>query len=217
MNSQLLIISISLYIICIIAALILAITGKKISSPFLKIFSFSHFSFAIALIILYLFTEVNALSWWLILLFFCSGLLFSGIILRKINNLFIKLYFILFPLALVLFVYSPARFFKTIYTGDFNNFKSNKISLSNNYFLARQDIFTETEKGFNYKIYHKKGLMNETIATGITTEEKIDSVEVLLIEPGDTLIMRTFNALTGSNDISVSLKFKNKRNLIQQK
>ena len=217
MNGQLLIISISLYIISIIAALILAIAGKKISSQFFKIFSFAHFSFALALIILFLLTEVNVLSQWLTLLFFCSGLIFSGIIFRKIKNLFIKLYFLLFPFILVFFVYSPARFFKTIYTGDFNNFKSNPIALSNNYFLAQQDIFYETEKGFNYKIYHKKGLINETIATGITTEEKIDSVEILLIEPGDTLVIRTYNASTGSNDISVSLKSKSRRNLIQQK
>lgn len=216
MNSQLLIVSISLYIISIIASLIVAIAGQKISSLFLKVFSFAHFSFAFVLIILFLFTEANILSRWLILLFFCSGLIFSGIILRKINSRITKLYFLIFPVTLVLFIYSPTRFFKTIYTGEFKNLKSNSIALSNNYFLTEQDIFSETEKGFNYKIYHKKGLINETVATGITTIEKIDSVEVLLLKPNDSLVFRIYNQ-AGINDFFLSLRSKNRRPLIRQK
>lgn len=214
MNSQLLIISISLYIISIIAGLILAITGKKLSYTFLKLFSYAHISFFIALIALSLITFQNALSQWLIVIFFCTGMIFSGIMLRRLNNKFIKLYFIFFPLTLILFIYSPSRFFKTVYSGDISRLRSNSIALSENYFIEKQDIFGETEKGFNYKIYLKKGIITETVATGIYTEEEIDSVKVLLMEPGDTLMLRLHYASV-SKDIGVSLK-KPGRNRIRR-
>jgi hypothetical protein len=216
MDNLLLIISISLYIISIIAALILGITGKKFPSKFLKIFSYAHISFAIALIILSLFAYQNSLSHYLILLFFCSGLIFSGIIIRKLNNKLFRFYFVFFPLTLILFINSPTRFFKTIYSGDLSNLKTNAIALSNNYFLEKQDIFGETEKGFNYKIYRKKGIISETVATAILIEEQIDSVRVLLIEPGDTLVMRTYNSSAESSDIAVSLKSTRKNRIIKQ-
>ncbi|MGI8892094.1 MAG: hypothetical protein ACR2GN_01405 [Bacteroidia bacterium] len=214
MDNQLLIISISLYIISIIAALILGITGKKFPSKFLTIFSYAHISFAIAIIILSLLTYQNTLSHYLILLFFCSGLIFSGIIIRKLNNKLFRLYFAFFPLTLILFIHSPTRFFKTVYTGDFSNLKSNPIALSNNYFLEKQDLFGETENGFNYKIYRKKGIISETVA-GIFTEEEVDSVQVLLIEPQDTLVMRLYNAFKESTDIAVSLKSEKRNKIVR--
>lgn len=216
MNSQLLIISISLYIISIIAGLILAITGKKISYTFLKLFSYAHISFFIALVALSLITFQNALSQWLILIFFCTGMIFSGIMLRRLNNKLIKLYFIFFPLTLILFIYSPTRFFKTVYSGDLSKLKSNSMALSNNYFIEKQDIFGETEKGFNYKIYVKKGIITETIVTGITTEEEIDSVGILLMEPGDTLVMRLYYAVVQSIDIGVSLRKPGRNRIMRQ-
>lgn len=216
MNSQLLIISISLYILSIIAGLILAITGKKIPDTFLKIFSWAHISFALALIILSLITFQNTLSLWLILLFFCSGLVFSGIIIRKLKNKAVKIYFAVFPVSIFLFVYSPTRFFKSVYTGDFSNLKSESISLTNNYFIEKQDIFGETENGFNYKIYRKKGIISETVETGIFTEEQIDSVSVILMEPGDTLVLRMYDASMNSTDLAISLKTNRRNQIIKQ-
>ena len=216
MSSQLLILSISLYIISIIAALILAITGKKIQQTFLRIFSYAHFSFALALLMLSLLTYQNLLSNWLILFFFCSGLIFSGLMIRKLKSILLKIYFAFFPLTVLLFIYSPTRFFKTVYTADFNNLKSQAIALSNNYFIENQDIFGETEEGYQYKIFRKKGIVSETVVSGIISEERIDSVQVLFIEPEDTLVINTFNNSSEVSQIGVSLKTKKRNKITRQ-
>ena len=194
----------------------MAIAGKRIPDSFLRIFALTHLAFAVIIALIILFTKQSILNHWLILLLLCTGLIFSGIILRKEGITLLKLYFVLFPFSIVLFIYSPTRFFKTIYTGKISNLQSEEIKLADNYFIIKQDIFTENDSEINYKIFRKKGIISETVATDISLPAKIDSVEVLQIKPEDTLILRTYNTLTGIEEIGVSLKIKSKNKITRQ-
>ena len=189
MTSVLILSTIIFFITSLVGCLILTLSAKKTEDKNLKPVIIIHF--LLGLIVLLFFALNNNIEQFT-LGFFCSGLLLSGIIIRKNYHLLLKVYFGLFLLLIPFFVYSPSLLAYFI-TGNYNKVKSPQIiNLKENYYLAeQQSMLGLNDELTTYKIYKKNGLYKKTILRNIDFGGKIDSTEVITFTD-DTLIIKGF-------------------------
>ena len=189
MTSVLILSTIIFFITSLVGCLILTLSAKKTEVKNLKPAIIIHFLLGIIVLV---FLTLNNNIEQFTLGFFCSGLLLSGIIIRKNYHLLLKVYFGLFLLLIPFFVYSPSLLAYFI-TGNYNKVKSPQIiNLKENYYLAeQQSMLGLNDELTTYKIYKKNGLYKKTILRNIDFGGKIDSTEVITFTD-DTLIIKGF-------------------------
>jgi len=189
MTPVLILSAIIFFIVSIVGCLILTLSAKKIAPRNLRAIITLHF---ILLVLVMLFYFLNKSIENLYLSFFCSGLLLSGVIIRKNLNLILKIYFGLFLSLILFFVYSPSLLAYFV-TGNLNKVKSPQIiNLKENFYLAEQQSMLGLSNDLTtYKIYKKNGIYKKTILRDIDFGGKIDSIQLLNFTD-DTLIIKGF-------------------------
>lgn len=189
MTPVLILSTIIFFITSLVGCLILTLSSKKVSEKNLKPAIIVHFVIGfLALLFTLLSSNIEKFN----LAFFCSGLLLSGIILRKNYHLLLKIYFGLFLLLILFFVYSPSLLAYFI-TGNYSKVKSPQtINLKDNIYLAEQQSMLGLSNDFTtYKIYKKNGLYKKTLLRDIDFGGKIDSLQLINFTD-DTLIIKGF-------------------------
>ncbi len=167
---MLLVLSVTLFVISMIAALIMLIIGKNINTRVLLGLTSIHFIFL--LISIWSYSDVKAAaheltsSHVILLLTLCSGFILFGAWLRQKKYPFFKFYFGLYLISLIFFIRSPGRFFAFIYTGDKAELKEQSIQISGPYYLSKQNNTSSTTSSI-YKVYIKKGLLTYTLRSGL--------------------------------------------------
>jgi len=189
MTPVLILSTIIFFITSLVGCLILTLSSKKVSEKNLKPAIIVHFVIGfLALLFTILSSNIEKFN----LAFFCSGLLLSGIILRKNYHLLLKIYFGLFLLLILFFVYSPSLLAYFI-SGNYSKVKSPQtINLKDNIYLAEQQSMLGLSNDFTtYKIYKKNGLYKKTLLRDIDFGGKIDSIRLINFTD-DTLIIKGF-------------------------
>ena len=189
MTPVLILSTIIFFITSLVGCLILTLSSKKVSEKNLKPAIIVHFVIGfLALLFTLLSSNIEKFN----LAFFCSGLLLSGIILRKNYHLLLKIYFGLFLLLILFFVYSPSLLAYFI-SGNYSKVKSPQtINLKDNIYLAEQQSMLGLSNDFTtYKIYKKNGLYKKTLLRDIDFGGKIDSIQLINFTD-DTLIIKGF-------------------------
>jgi hypothetical protein len=189
MTPVLILSTIIFFITSLVGCLILTLSSKKINENNLKLAIIVHFILGIIVLIFFILNDtIEKIN----LAFFCSGLLLSGIIIRKNYHLLIKIYFGLFLSLMFFFVYSPSLLAYFI-TGNYSKVKSPQtINLKDNLYLGEQQSMLGLSNEFTtYKIYKKNGLYKKTILRDIDFGGKIDSIQLIKFTD-DTLVIKGF-------------------------
>ncbi len=189
MTPVLILSTIIFFITSLVGCLILTLSSKKINENNLKLAIIVHFILGIIALIFFILNDtIEKIN----LAFFCSGLLLSGIIIRKNYHLLIKIYFGLFLSLMFFFVYSPSLLAYFI-TGNYSKVKSPQtINIKDNFYLAEQQSMLGLSNEFTtYKIYKKNGLYKKTILRDIDFGGKIDSIQLINFTD-DTLVIKGF-------------------------
>lgn len=172
-----------------VGCLILTLSAKKMEEKLLRPGIIIHFLFGVLVIIFFILNDtIEKFN----LIFFCSGILLSGIIIRKNYHLLLKIYFGLFLTLILFFIYSPSLLAYFI-TGNYNKVKSPQtINLKENYYLAEQQSMLGLSNAFTtYKIYKKNGVYKKTILRDIDFGGQVDSINLIKFTD-DTLIIKGF-------------------------
>lgn len=189
MTPLLILSAIIFFITSIVGCLILTLSAKKIEEKLLRPAIIIHFLLGgLAITFLKLNDTIEKFH----LVYFCSGVLLSGIIIRKNYHLLLKIYFGLFLTLILFFVYSPSLLAYFI-TGNYNKVKSPQtINLKENYYLAEQQSMLGLSNDFTtYKIYKKNGVYKKTILRDIDFGGQVDSINLIKFTD-DTLIIKGF-------------------------
>lgn len=189
MTPVLILSTIIFFITSLVGCLIMTLSSKKINENNLKLAIIVHFILGIIVLIFFILNDtIEKIN----LAFFCSGLLLSGIIIRKNYHLLIKIYFGLFLSLMFFFVYSPSLLAYFI-TGNYSKVKSPQtINIKDNFYLAEQQSMLGLSNEFTtYKIYKKNGLYKKTILRDIDFGGKIDSIQLINFTD-DTLVIKGF-------------------------
>ncbi|MFM2155900.1 MAG: hypothetical protein RL516_649 [Bacteroidota bacterium] len=189
MTPVLILSTIIFFITSLVGCLILTLSSKRLEEKNLKPAIIIHFVLGI---IVLLFTFLNGNIEKTNLAFYCSGLLLSGIIIRKNYHSLLKIYFGLFLSLVLFFVYSPSLLAYFV-TGNYNKVKSPQtIILKDNIYLAEQQSMLGLSNEFTtYKVYKKNGLYKKTLLRDIDFGGKIDSLQLINFTD-DTLIIKGF-------------------------
>jgi len=170
----------SFYIISVILAMILSFLYKYISNRVLVTAGVFHFLILIFWIIFKIFfTNQPDVANHLFISFFCSGLIISGLIIRKKVNKILKYYFLIFLASVILFVISPSRLIGFIGTGSIHAINPERIHIIENYFILEQFSVNNIYSGkYPYKVIKEMGMYHQTIIRDIDLTFKPESVIV---------------------------------------
>ena len=127
---------ISVYILSLLVALVLFITGKNRGNKFLKAILIIHLA-AAAWLVFVLFRDSSKRGYAL-LTFLCTGLAGAGWLLRSPAPIVVRAYFGLFFLTLLFFIYSPSRFASFLEHADLADRSPRRFRLYLNYYLEQQ-------------------------------------------------------------------------------
>jgi hypothetical protein len=139
------------------------VVGKIIPMAFSKVAILIHILLLISVVIMAA-KYSPAKQPYLFPLFFCSGIICFGLVVRKSFHALIKIYFGIFLLSLLLFLYSPSSMFTVLSMGILHKNSGDEIPLGKNFYLAKQNaMFTGSNVSASYKVIKRAGLFNKTI------------------------------------------------------
>lgn len=210
MSPGLFILTITLYLVSMVTSLVASFFQKHIPVKIIWIIAGGH----LLLFILWL-ININGtdsldrpgISNYLFLSWFCTGLIVSGVVLRKNFNLVVKGYFTLFLLTLPVFLVSPSRVLGFIASGNVKAVDPERFRLVDNYFLmAQQSTPTQPPKGMKpFRLVREMGMFHKTLARDIMVPENIDSVRMLKFQENENIFARIYGSGADSLDIVINL------------
>ncbi|MEP7168986.1 MAG: hypothetical protein ABI855_06400 [Bacteroidota bacterium] len=162
MSASLLITAIISYILSLVISLALMIFSRRINDKWKKGIIIFH----AALLLLYLLALVSSKTFAgsLFLIFFCSGVAITGMILRSGLNLFLKIYYSVFLFSIVLFLCSPSLLFSLLTTQKFPLREGTEFLLTGNFYLIKEKSLLDVSNTFvKYKIVKRTGKFNKTL------------------------------------------------------
>ncbi len=213
MHPTLFIASISIYLVSLVTSLIGALFVKHIPERLVNTGMIFH-------VLVFLFwlvfkNEVETVSSpgnsnYLFLSFFCSGILVSGLVLRMMYPIYMKLYFSLFLLSVVLFIASPSRVLGFICSGNINAISAKRIHLKENcYFIEQQSVKTNFADSLRaYKVVREMGIFHKTLTRDVALPVSTDSAKVLDFKENENIFVRIYflrGNKADSLDMDVSL------------
>lgn len=210
MSPGLFILTITLYLVSMVTSLVASFFQKHIPVKIIWIIAGGH----LLLFILWLMNingtdslERPGISNYLFLSWFCTGLIVSGVVLRKNFNLVVKGYFTLFLLTLPVFLVSPSRVLGFIASGNVKAVDPERFRLVDNYFLmAQQSTATQPPKGMKpFRLVREMGMFHKTLARDIMVPENIDSVRMLKFQENENIFARIYGSGADSLDIVINL------------
>ena len=212
MSPTLFILSITLYLVCIVSTIILSFFYKVISPRLVNTVLIFHF---LTIIFYFIFTGKNdslqnpGTSNYLFLAFFCSALLISGLVLRMKYPVYLKVYISLFLLSVVFFIASPSRILGFISSGKPTGFNPKRLHLSENYFFVEQDVLNHSSlTSRSFKLVREMGMFHKTLARDVSLPADTDSILSLKFEENREVIIRIYfrkNHSIDSLDMSIPL------------
>lgn len=217
MNILQLVLTICLYIISLVLAMILAMVsrrwpGEKIRLPL----ALHALLLLLAVVFGILFKGADWTGYFLILTV-CSGLALSGWAIRnKSLAMPWRLYLALYLLSIVMFLWSPSQLFYLISGNSEKYRKEQQFHLGKNYWLVEQNsMFSSGKEPAQYKFIQKYGIYNKTWVRNIDFGQSISKVSklqfsedtlVLQAEVGDSVITAGFKPGMKKNRISKGMK-----------
>jgi hypothetical protein len=209
MASTLFILTITCYLLSLVTTLTASFFARLIPSRPLNFLVVVHF----ILIISYLLVpgsennpESPGSANYLFLAFFCSGILVSGVLLRKSYHLILKGYFSLFLISAVIFIVSPSRMLGFIASGKPDSFDPPRYHIFDNYYLVGQDRTSRNSTGnIAFKLVREMGFFHKTLARNIVLPSSTDSVRLLNYEQQNGMTVRVFH---DSGSVTDSMEIK---------
>ena len=193
---------ISVYILSLLAALVLFITGRDRPASALVPALLVHGATATWLVVAWLRSPHEpGLAF---LAFTCSGVASAGWLLRAAVPGAWRLYFSLFFLTLLFFVYSPSRFASFLRHADLTDRSPARLRLAGSYYLEQQaEVPGQLVR---FKVIRPFGLFHKTLVRDIDLPRLPDSVAGTT--SGDSLSARLFFRDSGvmhTRDLHISL------------
>lgn len=219
MNNNLLVITITTYIISIALCLILSIALRKVEISKFKLPFLIHTSLILIFCVVYMINANSPSLHYLLLAFVCSGLMLSGIVLRSAFHRPVKIYFSLFLITILFFLASPSLLLRSIsYSWNANNVFQ-QFHIRNNYFLQEQQSMLHLESDqVKYKVVQSFGVFHKTIARDITFRNRISDIKVISFEPSKSITLRGYFTTKSSSvenrdsvDVSAIIKLKTEK------
>ncbi|MEO0312104.1 MAG: hypothetical protein RIQ89_1761 [Bacteroidota bacterium] len=155
-------ITLIIYIVTAILALLLLAISKKVKPYIILLLSIVHMG---ALFLCILSDEAP----WAPLVFLCCGLILAGCLLRNTKLILLKIYLSIFPLSIFVFMFRPSWLINTL-SG--NDSKHTSIHLSKNYYLESQAM--ELTDGWqSFKLVKDYGIFYKSIKKDIVLPDSI--------------------------------------------
>jgi hypothetical protein len=124
------------------------------------------------------------LSNYFFLAFFCSGILCAGIIARLKYPIYLKLYFFVYLLSLLVFVLIPSRVIGFIASGNLKAINPDRIHIRDNYYFVEQKsmLAGKSTDHKQYKLIREMGMFHKTLARDINLPVGTDSALMMTTE-----------------------------------
>ncbi len=134
-----LIITICVYILSLVLALLLGMAGKKFRNESIRLPLAFHLVLLSLTLIFFLSFPAQEMSKYLLLFSVCSGLSLSAWAIRNSSlNMLFRIYLASYLLSLFVFLWSPALLFYSI-SGNYQKFRNEQaFNLKDNYYLVEQ-------------------------------------------------------------------------------
>jgi hypothetical protein len=211
MSSTLFILTITCYLLSLVATLTASFFARLIPGKLVNAAVILHVLFLIS----YLFApgSTNPLSlpgWsnYLFIAFFCSGILISGVLVRKPYHLILKGYFLLYLLSAMVFIFSPSRMLGFIASGQPDSFNPPRYHIADNYYLVGQDRSGGSEQGnIAFKLVREMGFFHKTLTRNILLPPATDSLKLLEYQEQKGMKIRAFflsGNISDSTDLSLN-------------
>ncbi|NNF01843.1 MAG: hypothetical protein HKN22_04095, partial [Bacteroidia bacterium] len=162
-------------------ALVLAITGKNRPTSKTKYLIAFHFSLLLVYILFLIGISSGQLSdeykGLIFLIFFCSGIITFGWILRTEVNIILKIYFGLFVASAAGFLFSPSSTLYFIGSGNFQKPFMQEYPITDNLYLHEQQSMIKSSAKYPlYKVVRKTGSFNKALSRDLDFEGTVDSI-----------------------------------------
>lgn len=178
MNAIQLIASIIFYILSLVISLVLMMVSGRISLKAKKRFIIFHIALLLVYFISFFFIKsANNFSF---MLFFCFGICISGLIVRSSITVWLKIIYAVFPLSILLFLYSPSLLLSLLATQKVPIKTNTEFNLKENFYLAKQQsMLTFSSPASKYKIISKSGNFYKTLERDISFPATVDSIRLV--------------------------------------
>lgn len=190
MNPLLLIVTICLYVISVVFALLSGMAAKRIRPGKILMPMAIHLVLVFTGTVFLALLPEEPLSHYLLLCGICTGVALSGWALRNETlAVFFRVYLGCYLLSLPLFLWSPSLLFYII-SGSHSEFREEQqIHLSNNYHLIeQQSMLANKGEPIRYKVVRKFGIYNQTLARNLDFGEPLRTASLEKISK-DTMII----------------------------
>lgn len=128
-----------------------------------------------------------------LLLTVCTGLLVSGHFIGRPGMHPIKIYLVLYPLTLIIFLIKPSVLIHFLVNMEFNTTVEKSFLLKDNLYLEKQNTFSVIDSaGIPYKLVKKNGFFTQTLKRDIYLPENSDSIQLTSPENKETIYFRAY-------------------------
>lgn len=211
MSPALFILTITCYLVSMAAALVVSFFTKLIPVRLINTIIIFHFLALVTWLILP--AGENAMDKpvtanYFFLIFFCSGIITAGLILRNNYAVYLKIYFALFLTSLLVFVVSPSRVIGFVSSGNYKSINPKRIHISENYFFVEQTGMKTPDDSTGFKIVREMGMFHKTLARGIMLSSATDSAKLLSYIENNSFLIRIFSSglnRTDSADLKIMI------------
>lgn len=189
MDISLLVLTICLYILSMVVALLLGMTARRLAPTSIR------FPMAIQVILL-LFSIIflrilpeQAIGNYLLLISVCLATALAGWAVRNTwLKLPLRIYLLLYLLLIPFFLWSPSRIFYAI-SGHYGKYRPEQsFNLTSNYYLVEQQSMLQQETQIRYKVIRKFGIYNKTLARDVDFGVRLHDIKLIRLS-ADTLIL----------------------------
>lgn len=202
MNPILLIITICLYVISVVFALLSGMAAKRIRPGKILMPMAFHIVLVFTGTVFLALIPEEPVSHYLLLCGVCSGVALSGWALRNESLAgFLRIYLACYLLSLPLFLWSPSLLFYVI-SGSYSEYREEQqIHLNSNYHLIeQQSMLVNNGAPIRYKVVRKFGIYNQTLARNLDFGEPLKSARLMEISK-DTMIIAVTTVSAKSDTI----------------
>jgi hypothetical protein len=196
MSQFLFIWAVTAYLVSLSGSLLLSFFYKKISDRFIIFLGLIHFVF---LILWFWFNNEQqtlaspGFANYCFLLFFCTGILIAGTLLRKKSLIILKFYFSLFLMSAVLFVFNPSLVIGFIVSGNPRSINPGAFHLYDNvYMMQQQTALAPDQVHQTYKITMEMGVFHKTLVRDIELPFQPDSISAMELQDPDGAHLKLF-------------------------
>jgi hypothetical protein len=222
MSNTQLIASLSLYILSVVAALVLTIAYKKGGALQSRVLLSVHLLLFLVFLIFYLNGSRTIYIHYLFLLFFCSGILLSGLMIRSGSSLVLRLYPALYLSSIFFFLLSPSRTIRFI-TFSWDQSHHEKWNLTSNYYFEEEKtMLSNADSLITYKVTRQYGVFHKTLARDISFGHRLDSIHLLSFNEEKGIRIRGYyirksDTFEACDSMDLSVPFVASKNTIIQK